>query len=120
MSSIIGIGDILILTVCCINAIYSYPEADKIVHLPGLTFNPGFDQYSGYLNASTNKYQHYLFYLLVMSQTDPDNDPIVLWMNGGPGCSSLSGLFTEIGPFHMNKDGSTLYENVFTWNQVGI
>ncbi|VDK17896.1 unnamed protein product [Anisakis simplex] len=52
------------------------------------------------------------------SQGDPRNDPIVIWLNGGPGCSSLMGLLEELGPFRPNPDGRTLFENVFSWNKV--
>ena len=46
------------------------------------------------------------------------SDPLILWLNGGPGCSSVGGLFEELGPYYPEQSGETLYENVFSWNKV--
>uniref|UniRef100_A0A8R1DZS5 Carboxypeptidase n=1 Tax=Caenorhabditis japonica TaxID=281687 RepID=A0A8R1DZS5_CAEJA len=90
---------------------------DIITSLPGLTFNVTYRMFSGYLTPDEAPLNH-LFYWFVESQSDPVADPVVLWLNGGPGCSSLGGFFTELGPFHPNDDGGqTLYENVFSWNK---
>uniref|UniRef100_A0A3Q2P0S6 Carboxypeptidase n=1 Tax=Fundulus heteroclitus TaxID=8078 RepID=A0A3Q2P0S6_FUNHE len=72
------------------------PAADEITFLPGLQKQPSFRQFSGYLNLADGKHLHYWF---VESQNKPAADPVVLWLNGGPGCSSLDGLLTEHGPF---------------------
>lgn len=100
--------------VCCIFASTTRKQQDLITSLPGLTFELSYKQYSGYLNAGNN---HFLHYWLLESQGDPSTDPLILWLNGGPGCSSMIGLFTENGPFHPNRDGRSLYENVFGWNK---
>ncbi|XP_076148092.1 lysosomal protective protein isoform X1 [Alosa pseudoharengus] len=88
---------------------------DEVFELPGMKFKPSYRQWSGYLQASPGKFLHYWF---VTSQGNPFKDPVVLWLNGGPGCSSLDGFLSENGPFHVNDDGATLYENSYSWNLV--
>lgn len=38
-----------------------------------------------------------LFYYFVISEGNPAKDPVVLWLNGGPGCSSFDGFVYEHG-----------------------
>ncbi|ETN68892.1 serine carboxypeptidase, partial [Necator americanus] len=89
-------------------------DADRIINLPGLTYDINFYQYSGYLRGSDT---HRLHYWLVESQNYPVTAPLLLWLNGGPGSSSVWGMLTENGPFRPNRDGKTLYENVYSWNK---
>lgn len=70
-------------------------------------------QYSGYLDDDEE--DKHLFYWFFESRNDPKNDPVVLWLNGGPGCSSMMGLFMELGPSGITKDGKVKY-NEFAWN----
>jgi len=62
--------------------------ADKFTSLPDITMRT--DSYSGYLKVTDTKSLHYVF---VESKSDPANDPVIIWFNGGPGCSSLLGFF---------------------------
>jgi len=91
------------------------PAADLIKSLPNYNGPLGV-QYSGYININptTGKNLHYWF---VQSQNNPSSDPLVLWMNGGPGCSSLDGFFYEQGPFHFGKN-LTLEQNPWTWTRI--
>jgi len=67
--------------------------------IPGLTFTPDFDQYAGYITLPGGTKN--MFYWFFTSQNDPSNDPVILWLQGGPGCSSLGdGLFLEHGPYY--------------------
>uniref|UniRef100_A0A6I8PEB5 Carboxypeptidase n=1 Tax=Ornithorhynchus anatinus TaxID=9258 RepID=A0A6I8PEB5_ORNAN len=91
------------------------PAEDEILSLPGLAKQPSFRQFSGYLRATGTKRLHYWF---VEAQRDPESSPLVLWLNGGPGCSSLDGFLTEHGPFLIQPDGSTLEYNPYSWNLV--
>lgn len=92
---------------------------DEILSLPGI--GPvNFKQYAGYINVNKVTGRN-LFYWFTESQKDPTNDPVVLWLNGGPGCSSLGGFFEELGPFIPRpaaKGNITLEINPFSWNNV--
>jgi len=104
--------EIVIFSVLCLAASLKHP--DEVESLPGLDFPLNYRHYSGYLNATNGKFLHYWF---VESQTSPSTDPLVLWMNGGPGCSSLDGFLSELGPLHVTSDGKKLYNNTFSWNR---
>lgn len=94
---------------------FGAPAEDEITNLPGLNHNITFRHFSGYLQGTEGKHLHYWF---VESSKNPADDPVVLWMNGGPGCSSMEGLLAELGPYLVNPDGKTLKENVYGWNTV--
>jgi len=96
-------------------AAFAAPAADLVTNLPGTPaagFN--FKQYSGYLDVQPGAHYHYWF---VESQGNPSSDPIILWLNGGPGCSSVAGFLIEHGPFSVNAD-LNLEPNPFAWNRL--
>jgi carboxypeptidase C (cathepsin A) len=89
--------------------------ADQVINLPGLYYEPQFNQFSGYLTLpDTEKHIHYW---LVESEKDPANDPVVFWTNGGPGCSGLIGFMMEQGPFRPDEKG-ILQPNKYAWNKI--
>ncbi|XP_059636429.1 serine carboxypeptidase 1-like [Cornus florida] len=93
-------------------------EADKIVALPGQPGDVDFYQYAGYVTVDP-KAGRQLFYYFVESPHNSSSKPLVLWLNGGPGCSSLGyGAMEELGPFRVHSDGKTLYRNDYAWNNV--
>lgn len=87
MSRNIIIKALLCLSVVSIIAAYTdNAVADQIVNLPGAeNLDIDFNQFSGYLqipgnDPNINKNMHYWF---VESKSDPANDPIAVWTNGG-------------------------------------
>jgi carboxypeptidase C (cathepsin A) len=73
------------------------------------------DWFSGYLDVDNNKYHmHYFFF---PSQRSVQNDPVLFWFNGGPGCSSLLGALYEHGPFLVNDAFGSIIYNQYAWNQ---
>lgn len=86
-----------------------------VTDLPGLPYQPIFKIYSGFFNV-TNGNGKQIHYVFVESQSNPISDPVVLWLNGGPGCSSMEGMFYENGPFIFEEGSQTLISNDYSWN----
>ncbi|KAM3342190.1 serine carboxypeptidase-like 17 isoform X1 [Capsicum galapagoense] len=64
-----------------------------------------------------------LFYYFIKSESNPESDPVLLWITGGPGCSALSGLIYEIGPItfepvEYNGSFPTMILNPYSWTKA--
>ncbi|KAJ6408386.1 hypothetical protein OIU84_011659 [Salix udensis] len=92
----------------------SISEAGKIEALPGQP-KVSFQHYAGYITID-EKQKRALFYYFAEAEIDPATKPLVLWLNGGPGCSSIgAGAFCEHGPF--KPSGEILLKNDYSWNK---
>ncbi|CCG83207.1 Carboxypeptidase Y [Taphrina deformans PYCC 5710] len=67
--------------------------------------------YTGYL-ISGSKHFYFAYF---ESRSNPATDPLVMWINGGPGCSSFTGLLHENGPCNVNLDGNGTTVNKHSW-----
>eukprot|EP01060_Flectonema_neradi_P029148 TRINITY_DN395_c4_g1_i1.p1 TRINITY_DN395_c4_g1~~TRINITY_DN395_c4_g1_i1.p1 ORF type:complete len:473 (+),score=95.79 TRINITY_DN395_c4_g1_i1:39-1421(+) len=109
----------------CASAALAAPEADLIKELPGYG-KPKNPQYSGFLKV--NDPQGELYYHYWLARSPSEKDPVVLWMNGGPGASSIGyGLFTEMGPFSLDEESlqnkttpgiPDVHDNPNAWSNV--
>ncbi|CAN1798583.1 Serine carboxypeptidase-like 26 [Linum perenne] len=113
---------IIIIMALCLSTPSSLAafSKDKILRLPGQPANVSFSQYSGYITVDPRAGRS-LFYWLTEAPSTARLKlrPLVLWLNGGPGCSSIAyGAFEEVGPFRVQPDGRTLKLNPYAWNKV--
>jgi len=72
-------------------------------------------QLSGYYSVNSNRSENYFFWFFE-SRTDPSTDPLIIWLTGGPGCSSQLALMTENGPCTPTADGLDTVLNPYGWN----
>lgn len=96
-------------------AAYAAPEAERVPEMPGMGAFDEFGLFSGYVNiGDTSKMLHYV---LVESQNEPSTDPLLVWFNGGPGCSSMLGFLQEHGPYAMDSGTDYFHPNEYSWNR---
>ena len=85
--------------------------------------------YSGELLSST-EYENYFFYWLAPRPSDmgdTDTSPLVVYLNGGPGSTSMNALWTGNGPLRVTETGSKTYgedfeityDTTISWQAVG-
>ena len=73
-------------------------------------------QFSGFLGLEGSNEGSAIHYWHVEAEdANPDEAPLVIWLNGGPGGSSMGGAVTEQGPFIVNRTGFNLIDNPYAW-----
>ncbi|XP_042517447.1 serine carboxypeptidase-like 26 isoform X1 [Macadamia integrifolia] len=116
----IGIGSFFITGINASDQTNTYPlpetqQSDRITLLPGQPSNPPISHFSGYITVHPGRA---LFYWFFEAQSQPSKRPLLLWLNGGPGCSSIGyGAAVELGPFRVKRNGVGLEFNKYAWNK---
>ena len=77
--------------------------------------NPKVKSFSGYADVAED--QHIFWWFFEARNVDPATAPLTVWINGGPGSSSMIGLFQENGPCTVDSDGNVL-DNPYSWSNV--
>ncbi|KGO77632.1 Lipase, class 3 [Penicillium italicum] len=77
--------------------------------------DPSVKSYSGY--ADVGKDEHIFWWFFEARNGDPKDAPLTVWINGGPGSSSMLGLFQELGPCGVDHDGN-VFNNPHSWSNV--
>lgn len=67
---------------------YKEPELEGVCET-----TPGVNSYSGYVDLDDDTHMFFWFF---EARHNPDEAPLTLWLNGGPGSDSLIGLFEGI------------------------
>ncbi|KAL8233961.1 hypothetical protein R6Q59_020061 [Mikania micrantha] len=112
----------IIILLCYHCSISASNSTGRVEYLPGFEGPLPFYLETGYVGVGENE-DVQLFYYFIQSESDPNNDPLMLWITGGPGCSSISGLIYEIGPIQfeaMDYNGSfpNLILKPYSWTKM--
>lgn len=79
--------------------------------------NASVKSYSGYADVDTN--QHLFFWFFEARDVNPNTAPLTVYINGGPGESSMIGLFQETGPCRLDAN-LQVHNNPYSWSAVRI
>ncbi|KAL5506982.1 hypothetical protein ACEPAH_6438 [Sanghuangporus vaninii] len=74
---------------------------------------PAVFQASGYADLTKNQHMWWWFFA---ARNNSASAPAAIWLNGGPGASSMLGLFQENGPCRIDANGTSTSLNPYSWN----
>ncbi|KAF2458533.1 Alpha/Beta hydrolase protein [Lineolata rhizophorae] len=85
--------------------------------LPEVDFDVG-ESYAGLMPISDEEDSPELFFWFFPSENPAAENEITIWLNGGPGCSSLEGLFQENGPVLWQWGTFKPVRNPWSWHNL--
>lgn len=87
-------------------------------HIPGVPFTVS-DSYAGLLPITAAKDEaREFFFWWYPAEGKVGKDDLVIWLNGGPGCSSLEGLLQENGPILFPFNSTKVVKNPYSWTKL--
>ncbi|KAL0898310.1 hypothetical protein Bca101_082271 [Brassica carinata] len=101
---------------------YHADSASIVKFLPGFEGPLPFELETGYIGLGVEE-ELQMFYYFIKSENNPQEDPLLIWLTGGPGCSSLFGLLFENGPLDLkfevyNGSLPSLVSTTYSWTKM--
>nr|GMC56197.1 Serine carboxypeptidase-like 17 [Ipomoea batatas] len=118
--TVVVLGVFVVQLIIISSTLYGHADAGSPVKfLPGFQGPLPFHLETGYIGVGDVQF----FYYFIKSESNPNSDPLMIWLSGGPGCSSLSGLIYEIGPItfvpvEYNGSIPELIINPYSWTKT--
>ncbi|KAL6308023.1 serine carboxypeptidase [Sparassis latifolia] len=107
-----AVGDPTLLSVSHFTTLSHPAFPNHSVRIKKANICDGDEAYTGYFDIEAR----HLFFFFFESRNDPDNDDVIFWTSGGPGCAGSLGLFMDFGPCKITNPNGTVH-NPYSWTE---
>ncbi|KAG8070642.1 hypothetical protein GUJ93_ZPchr0006g44578 [Zizania palustris] len=124
-AGVVAVGAAVATLWLCAAAVSAAPPGAEVTEFPGFDGDLPSRQYAGYITVGHEQQKRHLYYYFAASERNPNTDPVIIWINGGPACSGFSALLHSIGPFKIDGsmmlhagDEPTTKLNPYSWTKM--
>ncbi|KAL6890317.1 hypothetical protein ACP4OV_009080 [Aristida adscensionis] len=103
------------------------PAGAEVTEFPGFHGDFPSKHYAGhlaYITVGDAVQKRHMYYYFATSEREPNLDPVIIWINGGPACSGFSAFLHSIAPFKIDgtkvhvRDKPRVTQNPFSWTKM--